>query len=1178
MLMKQVRSSIALLCVFLGLTALLAMVVSLVRADSFTLTIKKVGQGTVVADPLPPYVENQLVTLTATADPGWEFVSWAEEGAQSDWWDNQWGYRVPITVAANGFQRQNKPAGVDINFNALITSLGATGSLDPNSIRVVEVDQAGNVIDEDVAFQFDVKQNLNEQWTPGNLQPPPACSTSVPGSGRVTLIVKGTTAANAERHYHVYFDVLGKNIPAKNVPPQITFTDDVIDPPAPDPGRQASFKVQTQAGTYFYHKKGAGFSSLDDANGNDWIGFEGTPGSGFAGEYRGIPNLVLPNNGGLFHPGTKNKDLNTCLISTGPLKTTIYSIYRKNNNERWLVTWEIYPTYANMTLLVARYDYWFLYEGTPGGSLQVNKDFIVRSDGTQTLLSQTWSTALAPEQWVFVADPDVGRSLFAAQHDPDAIKDWYTVGGDNLMTVFGFGRENAKSLIPKTQVPEQFTIGLIDTTTYDDAAPLIRSAYKDLQTTIGVAELYGGGGSLGDTNPVQVTITGDKIVTATFAAQTYELNLTADGVGSVTKNPDKAVYNYNEQVVITATPDSADWGFVGWQGDIAGITPSLSPQTVTMTADRDIVAKFAPIYDIDTAVIGQGAIALDPDKPQYFSGDEVAVTAIPAPGWSFANWSGSITGTDNPQTVSVNGNLTITGTFTQDAYTLTVSHIGNGTTDYTPQQSTYLYGDVVTLTATPDSGNVFMGWTGDITSSEATTQVTITGNTAVVANFAEVSFRTLNLQVTGQGSAEADPDQTHYQNGEIITLTATPAIGWAFTGWTGDLISTTSPIQVVMDADKTITANFAPDGPYTLSVQTEGQGTVTKAPDQTDYDAGTEVMLTPNPAGGWIFAGWKGDLTGSASPAKVVMDKSKTITAVFVEQSTSGPSSDNFDDCVLAGKWEFVNPLGDGSYKVNGRQLELSVPADTVHNVFTTGNDSARVMQTTENEDFTVEVKFDSRLEQSGAMQGIIVEQDAGSFMRFDFFRREDTITVYAAAFVLPATDPVLSFGKVTLAPMDTPLSMRVVRFGDNWELLYSFDGSQWNPAYEFEHTLIVQQIGVFSGNFKVKGIVPAHTAVVDYFYNALDPNKPADRPLLTVDVVGNGQVERNAQAPYICGQSVTLTAKPSGGATFAGWSGDANGTQSPLPVILNTRKSVTATFTGGTAMIKLALPVILRP
>ncbi len=273
--------------------------------------------------------------------------------------------------------------------------------------------------------------------------------------------------------------------------------------------------------------------------------------------------------------------------------------------------------------------------------------------------------------------------MFAAQHGADDKQEWYDTGSGK-MTVFGFGRNSGSASIPKAQVPQQFTIGLIDTTTFADAAPIIRSAYKDLQTDTGDAELRGGGGSLGTTNPVQFTVTGNNVVTATFAPAAFALNLTADGSGSVSKNPDKATYSFGEQVVITATP-SAGWGFVGWQGDVGGINPSLSPQTVTMSADRDIVAKFLPVYAVETTAIGEGVIDVTPDKAQYFSGDDITVTASPAPGWSFDGWTGGLNGVTNPQSTIVNSNLSITGTFTQDEYSLSVTSSGNGSADWSPQ-------------------------------------------------------------------------------------------------------------------------------------------------------------------------------------------------------------------------------------------------------------------------------------------------------------------------------------------------------------------------------------------------------------------------------------------------------------------------------------------------------------
>ncbi|MEZ4515532.1 MAG: DUF1349 domain-containing protein [Chloroflexota bacterium] len=577
-----------------------------------------------------------------------------------------------------------------------------------------------------------------------------------------------------------------------------------------------------------------------------------------------------------------------------------------------------------------------------------------------------------------------------------------------------------------------------------------------------------------------------------------------------------------------------------------------------------------------TSVIGNGSIVLDPPKTQFFSGESVTATAEAAPGWSFAGWGGDLSGMVNPQVLAVSSDKSISATFTQDVYTLTVDKTGQGTTDWEPKKPTYIYGDVVTLTATPEVGWAFMGWGGTINESAAETQITITGNTTATAQFEEITYYTFNTSTNGQGTVTKQPDKPEYQSGETVTLTATADPGWVFINWSGDLDTTTNPTQVMMDSNKSVTANFALAGPYSLSVDTEGSGYVNIDPEKDEYNGGDSVTLTPVPVAGWIFSHWKGDLTGSADPATVIMDENKAITAVFIQPIVSGPPTDNFDNCVVDSQWTFENPLGDGAASANGTQLVLAVPADVEHNVYTSGNDSARVVQATKNEDFTVEVKFDSHLEEDGTMQGIIVEQDDQNFMRFDFYKRSGNVTVYAAAFTNLVAD--YTNAKATIADVAPPTYLRVNRMGDSWELLYSFDGKTWTSAYTFDHVINVQKVGIFAGNFKVKSVIPAHTLVADYFYNVLDPTKPADQSLLTVNVDGNGQVQRTPAAPYQCGQSVTLTATPDTGAQFAGWSGDATGTTNPLLVVLDTRKTVTAAFTGGTTAYKVALPMVTKP
>ncbi|MBN1262716.1 MAG: hypothetical protein JXB35_18690, partial [Anaerolineae bacterium] len=78
-----------------------------------------------------------------------------------------------------------------------------------------------------------------------------------------------------------------------------------------------------------------------------------------------------------------------------------------------------------------------------------------------------------------------------------------------------------------------------------------------------------------------------------------------------------------------------------------------------------------------------------------------------------------------------------------------------------------------------------------------------------------VPIYTLTIHIEGQGSVMQDPPgtvilplQSSYFSGAHVTLSASPALGWAFVHWTGSLESTSNPAQITMDADKVITATF----------------------------------------------------------------------------------------------------------------------------------------------------------------------------------------------------------------------------------------------------------------------------------------------------------------------------------------------------------------------------------
>ena len=72
-------------------------------------------------------------------------------------------------------------------------------------------------------------------------------------------------------------------------------------------------------------------------------------------------------------------------------------------------------------------------------------------------------------------------------------------------------------------------------------------------------------------------------------------------------------------------------------------------------------------YNLGIAItpVGAGTVALNPAGGIYSSGTQVTLTANPNSGYSFSNWSGSVTGTTNPVTITMNAGKSVTATFTQ---------------------------------------------------------------------------------------------------------------------------------------------------------------------------------------------------------------------------------------------------------------------------------------------------------------------------------------------------------------------------------------------------------------------------------------------------------------------------------------------------------------------------------
>lgn len=145
----------------------------------------------------------------------------------------------------------------------------------------------------------------------------------------------------------------------------------------------------------------------------------------------------------------------------------------------------------------------------------------------------------------------------------------------------------------------------------------------------------------------------------------------------------------------------------------------------------------------------------------------------------------------------------------------------------------------------------------------------------------------VNVDIQGLGAVALDPDDDTYEPNTSVTLVATPAGGWHFAEWFGDLSGSTNPTSITMEADKTVTAMFVEDADeYALTIQTTGQGAV--HPDSGAYASGTVVQLTPTAADGWRFKEWLGDVPDANrtdNPLALEMNRDRSVTASFAVET-----------------------------------------------------------------------------------------------------------------------------------------------------------------------------------------------------------------------------------------------------------------------------------------------------
>jgi Leucine-rich repeat (LRR) protein len=331
-----------------------------------------------------------------------------------------------------------------------------------------------------------------------------------------------------------------------------------------------------------------------------------------------------------------------------------------------------------------------------------------------------------------------------------------------------------------------------------------------------------------------ITMNSNYSITATFAVippGQYGLTISSTAGGWVT-TPGQGTFTYGAGTVVNLVAAAVGgYRFVNWTGNVGTVANvSAASTTITMNSNYSITANFAVIppvqYSLTISSTAGGSVTLPGQGTfTYGAGMVVNLVAAAVGGYRFVNWTGNVGTIANVNaastTITMSGNYSIIANFAvipPIQYSLTISSTAGGSVT-TPGQGIFPYGagTVVNLVAAAAGGYRFMNWTGNVGTvanvTAASTTITMSGNYSITANFAEIPQYRLTTSSTAGGSVTSPGEGTFtYYGGTVVNLAATPAGGYAFVNWTGNVGAIANVnaayTTVTMNGNYSITANF----------------------------------------------------------------------------------------------------------------------------------------------------------------------------------------------------------------------------------------------------------------------------------------------------------------------------------------------------------------------------------
>ncbi len=347
---------------------------------------------------------------------------------------------------------------------------------------------------------------------------------------------------------------------------------------------------------------------------------------------------------------------------------------------------------------------------------------------------------------------------------------------------------------------------------------------------------------IADVNSSSTTVTmpaADVIVTATYKDlhPSWTLTITVDPSDSGITSPPMGAYTVSadKYFSISATANQG-YVFSNWTATANATLKdaNFANTSVAIGADATVTANFARIVTLTMAASPDASGTTNPAAGAHnlAAGAARTITAIPAHGYKFVNWTATAEATiadaTRPSTtVTLSDGATVTANFeaipATAQLTIAASPGSAGTTTPALGVCQVNTQEAVSIAAIPASGHHFLNWTATANASianliSASTTVSLLGDATVTANFeAEQATAQLTMAISPAESGTTVPTQgtaTVVNVGAATDIAATPSTGFSFVCWTGSNANAlftdcrAASTTAIITGNVTVTANF----------------------------------------------------------------------------------------------------------------------------------------------------------------------------------------------------------------------------------------------------------------------------------------------------------------------------------------------------------------------------------